>query len=624
MCGSSVHSGEKMCPGVSSLVEHCRPKTDLIPFPFAAFLRLPCPVGSSVVGAASLPPYSGRVKTTRKPAFLSTYEHGVCVKWDHDDGLCSMVNSWNSLESPVPSIQIALMFSPLGMGLLDFTMCSVKLSCEVLMKAPGTWKSQWCQMSLPSSMLGDTPPNPLIKLEAVFVPTNVDGKPTSTSIPSMVPGKNTMMSPIRTPKPVLPPTMEVASRAEPTDTPQLPTLPDLQEESRPEPEIDVQDSLSEEMTTANEASAHLLRISSFWVPSACHVCSKLLMGYNKGFECEACRTICCEDCRLNVDLELPCGSDEARFKVDSSIRNRMSVGNIMAVVAPDKVYAEQRKESSVPLVIEAQEDTSIGSLKFQFRRACLFQQALTPIASPETVFRTSHLTREGEYYCRITSSVGGKSIRTRPVYSGSPHFNSKQLEMMVSSYGEEFRLDCVDARTDQIVGSALLSTQGILQMQRDEVILKGGASLLQCFAGPIVERGVRPPMKLMLRKGVNKAFGLDFYVPPKEMSLESKDSVAEKGAISGWLEVSLGLEEFFHRLYHSRRPIACPTRPKDDFNTALFQVHIMRAKVIFEELNDMLDLYFYVVSWKSPFLTGCTLMILMSLCLRFDTEYVGR
>jgi hypothetical protein len=302
----------------------------------------------------------------------------------------------------------------------------------------------------------------------------------------------------------------------------------------------------------------------------------------------------------------------------------MSVGNIMAVVAPDKVYAEQRKESSVPLVIEAQEDTSIGSLKFQFRRACLFEQALTPIASPETVFRTSHLTREGEYYCRITSSAGGKSVRTRPVYSGSPHFNSKQLEMMVSSYGEEFRLDCVDARTDQIVGSALLSTQGILQMQRDEVILKGGASLLQCFAGPIVERGVRPPMKLMLRKGVNKAFGLDFYVPPKEMSLQSKDSVAEKGAISGWLEVSLGLEESVNRLYHLRRPIACPTRPKDDFNTALFQVHIMRAKVIFEELNDMLDLYFYVVSWKNPFLTGCTLMILMSLCLRFDTEYVGR
>ena len=617
-----MRSGENKFRGVSSLLENCRPELDLITF--AALVRLPCPVGSSVVGAASLPPYSGKVKTTRKPAFLSTYEHGVCVKWDHDDGLCSMVNSWNSFESPVPSIQIALMFSPLGMGLLDFTMCSLKLSCEVLMKAPGTWKSQWCQMSLPSSMLGDTPPNPLIKLEAMFVPTNVDGKPTDPSMPSTVPVKKVIMSPIRTPKPVHPVTMELSSRPEPTDKRKLPTPPNLNEESRLELDNGLQDSVSEEMTTANEASAHLLRISSFWVPTSCHVCSKILVGYNKGFECEACRTICCEDCRLNVDLELPCGSDEARYKVDSSIRNKMSVGNIMAVVAPDKLYAEQRKESSVPLVVEAQIDTSIGSLKFQFRRACLFQQALSPIASPETVFRASHPTREGEYYCRITSSVGGKSVRTRPVYSGSPHFNSKQLEMMVSSYGEEFRLDCVDARTDQTVGSALLSTQGILQMQRDEVILKCGASLLQCFAGPIVERGIRAPTKLMLRKGVNKAFGLDFYVPPKEMSHESKDGTAEKGAISGWLEVSLGLEEFVNRLYHARRPIVCPARPKDDFNTALFQVHIMRAKVIFEELNDVLDLYLYVVSWKSPFLTGCTLMILVSLCLRFDTEYVGR
>jgi hypothetical protein len=193
--------------------------------------------------------------------------------------------------------------------------------------------------------------------------------------------------------------------------------------------------------------------------------------------------------------------------------------------------------------------------------------------------------------------------------------------MMVSNYGEEFRLDCVDARTDQIVGSALLSTQGILQMQRDEVIFKYGASLLQCFSGPIVERGVRPPMKLILRKGVNKAFGLDFYIPPREF--ESRDGGAEKGAISGWLEVSLGLEEFVHRLYHRRRPIQCPERPKDDFNTSLFQVHIMRAKFIFEGLNDMLDLYFYLVSWKNPSVTGCTLLVLVALCLWFDTEYIG-
>jgi len=587
-------------------------------------VSLPCPVGSSVVCSASLPPYSGRVKTTRKPAFLSTYEHGVCVKWDRDDGLCSMVNSWNSVESPVPSIQIALMFSPLGMGLLDFTMCSVTLSCEVLMKAPGQWKMQWCQMSLPSSMLGDTPPAPLIHLEATFVPTTVDGKPADTSIFSATRIKKVMMSPVRAPKPVVPISVDASGHSEASNTSKPPTPPIPQEETSPESEGEMHNDISKEETTAHEASAHLLRVSSFWVPTACHVCSKILMVHNKGFLCEACGIICCDDCRLNVDLELPCGSEEARAIVESSIRNKISVGNIMAVVAPDKVYAEQRKESNTPNASGTDGDTSIGSLKFQFRQACLFQQALAPSASPETAFRTSHSTREGEYYCRITSSIGGKSVRTRPAYSGNPHFNSKQLEMMVNNYGEEFRLDCVDARTDQIVGSALLSTQSILQMQRDEVISAYGSSLFQCLSGPIVERGVRPPMKLMLRKGVNKAFGLNFYIPHTETSLESRDGGAEKGAISGWLEVSLGLEEFVGRLYHLRRPIVCPARPKEDFNTSLFQVHVTRAKAIFDELNDMLDMYLYIVSWKNPFVTGFSLVFVVALCLRFDAEYVGR
>ncbi len=98
-----------------------------------------------------------------------------------------------------------------------------------------------------------------------------------------------------------------------------------------------------------------------------------------------------------------------------------------------------------------------------------------------------------------------------------------------SHYGEEFRLDCVDARTDEVVGTALLSTQGILQMQRDETIQRDGALLVQCFRGPIVERGTRPGIKLMLRKGVKNAFGLEFYVSSREMSLEAGGAEFEKG-----------------------------------------------------------------------------------------------
>ena len=96
-------------------------------------------------------------------------------------------------------------------------------------------------------------------------------------------------------------------------------------------------------------------------------------------------------------------------------------------------------------------------------------------------------------------------------------------------YGEEFRLECVDAQTDEVVGTALLSTQGILQMQRDDAIRKYGASLFQCFRGPIVERGTRPGIKLLLRKGVKNAFGLDFYASSSEVGLEGRGTESEKG-----------------------------------------------------------------------------------------------
>lgn len=96
------------------------------------------------------------------------------------------------------------------------------------------------------------------------------------------------------------------------------------------------------------------------------------------------------------------------------------------------------------------------------------------------------------------------------------------------------------------------------------------------------------------------------------------------GAVSGWLEISLGLEEFVDRLYDPQKPIECPSRPPEDFNTTMFQVHVMRAKVIFEDLNAVLELYLYAVSWRDPLLTGSSLAFLVWLCLRFNAEYIGR
>lgn len=568
--------------------------------------RLPCPVGSSVVAATSLPPFSGRVKTIRKVAFLSTYEHGVCVKWDQekDEGLCSMVNSWNNQDSPIPSIKISLLFSPLGMGWFDFTMCTVLLSCKLLLKSPGIWKSQWCQADLPDSMVANASGDvPLIQLEAMFVPTNIDG--------------SVLMSPTRKKMPLKTPR-----------SPKRPILP-LSDESSPTKDEEPEKPAIESPPEDDPTSPHLLRASSFWIPSVCNVCSRILLGTNKGYHCEACSVVCCGDCRLNVDLEIPCGSEEARSRVETSMQSKITLSNILSIIAPDEGYTEKTKigEATVSGTTTANHRDNpggIGCLRIEFKRANLFEQPLPPDESPDAVFASIRPSRDGEYYARITSSMGDtKMARTRPVYSGNPHFNSKEIQFLVAHYGEEFRLDCVDAQTDEVVGTALLSTQGILQMQRDEAIHRYGASLFQCFRGPIVERGVRPGIKILLRKGVKNAFGLEFYVSSSEVGLDG-GTESEKGAISGWLEISLGLEEYFYHLFHPFKPLECPERPPDEFNMAMFQVHIMRAKVILEQLNDILDLYLYTVSWKDPLLTLTSLILMVLLCVRFNSEYIGR
>lgn len=74
----------------------------------------------------------------------------------------------------------------------------------------------------------------------------------------------------------------------------------------------------------------------------------------------------------------------------------------------------------------------------------------------------------------------------------------------------EFRLDIIDASTDITVGTALLTTQGILQEQRDILITRYGASLFQFLKGPLQWKGKRL-LKLELRTGVKSGFGSDFY-----------------------------------------------------------------------------------------------------------------
>ena len=40
-------------------------------------------------------------------------------------------------------------------------------------------------------------------------------------------------------------------------------------------------------------------------------------------------------------------------------------------------------------------------------------------------------------------------------------------------------------------------------------------------------------------------------------------------------------------------------------------------------MNDVVENYKYVVSWKDPLVTGSSLLVFILMCIRFDAEYIG-
>jgi hypothetical protein len=379
------------------------------------------------------------VKSKRKNAFLVSLEHGVCVKWkqhknnnnnnggiNDDDGLCSMVNGWSSKDSPIPSIKIDLLFSPLGMGLLDFTMATVELSSAILLRNPGAWRERWCQLEIPSSMQSgsgiDNNTNsyfhrfPLVKIQAVF----------TRSIPSSG-ESNSFFSFASTQQHHLPPPFEKLVIL-------LPTRGEIQVENgpaqtqveftsqSPPPRVnsDATQSLSaldgirpkkmtrehqdkdlvgteeeddenggeddEDMHSldiASEAAVgiddgstasrnpqtdsaldpHLLCAETYWIPGSCSVCSRVLIGRNGGFHSKECGIDCCGDCRLNVDLRVPCGSDLAHDIVEKNFKGKMSLSGLLNYVAPDETFEQKKiEEDSMHSLRKSESLSTAGGL----------------------------------------------------------------------------------------------------------------------------------------------------------------------------------------------------------------------------------------------------------------------
>lgn len=430
--------------------------------------QLPCPVGSSVCAAVSLPPYQGRVRTERTAAFLAPGEHGVCARWEHlsEAGLVSMVNAWNNEESPLPQIKIDMSFSPSRMAILEFSMCSISLDCHDLFQSPCVWKTQWCKTS-PSDSKSKAGNKylvenqlPLIQLEAMFMPSGTDDEhgedqnalQQAATHDSSVNDEDEFHDTINDEAS----TVDQFSLPARQDDNSIMTGAVLQvagDESFRAPTLRSGATISTHMT-ASASKQHLLRIKSFWVPAKCSVCSKVMVGKNSGFRCEVCSLDCCKDCRLNVDIELPCGSDAAAKVVQGSIQNKLSVGQIMNMVAPDESFQaqEQAEKSDKELAAEDSNGTqynqlssmegsaeeAIGCFKINIMRACVFRSPMAADSDPFDVFdRTNRRDfRTGDYYLRISLDTGSKdklrSSRTHTIQNtATPKFSTGEMRFNV-------------------------------------------------------------------------------------------------------------------------------------------------------------------------------------------------
>lgn len=410
-------------------------------------------------------------------------------------------------------------------------------------------------------------------------------------------------------------------------------------------------------------------------PSWCGACQSVVgMGWRRGYRCETCGVPCCDNCQLQLDLVLPCGSEEAReaaragsataYAARRAAERFPTVGTILSVVAPiqeeggdddgenagdgeavggdgagkTESRAADDNESSKDKVPGNDGGTGVGTLRLKVKSACLLEKASPPEADMDDVVAREERgapLRTGDHYCRVTptgSVNGGKggegtsSRRTRTVFqTAKPRFDGEEMDFSIEHYGVEFRLEVLDANTDRPVGSSLLTTQGLLQRQRDAMSVQEGLTL-QSLLDPRRQRPWRSTVKLELRMGVKSGFGLDFFNAAKmkgSTAATAKDEgTRTAGEIRGWIEVEIFFQENVG-LICGPDPKPCPPRPPPDFNVDLIQLHIARIGALVEDAKKAVENYQYLVSWNDPALTLMSLIVFVFSCIRFDTEYFG-
>jgi hypothetical protein len=396
--------------------------------------RLPCPNGAAVQCVVSLKPWRGKVRTVKTNAFHGPAdENGVCVNWEEDEtSPLTMVHAYSSDESPIPSIQVDLKFIPLGV--FGFTMASLTLSCETLLMNPNQAKRKWFVMKTSASessveTLALDDHVPLVEIEAMFEP-------------SRDPNDELAIEEVGAPVDVV----EVAQ----TNSYEGSVVEEasvVQTRSGAASAL-YDDDVSSHMTHSGsmqsyrrlQAKTHRLRLQTFRMPAKCCVCKKsILSGLWKmnSFRCEECSVDCCGDCRLQIDIKLPCGSDLARDAVSSAIQNTLSIDKILNILAPvDHSNKPAQTTRATPVGFDEKDEegsAGIGILNLEFVRSFVLQESVPPETDPaEVLGREQTSFREGDYYMRVTRVGSNDTARTHTIQNtGKPKFEAEQFRLKV-------------------------------------------------------------------------------------------------------------------------------------------------------------------------------------------------
>lgn len=364
----------------------------------------------------------------------------------------------------------------------------------------------------------------------------------------------------------------------------------------------------------NKQTLHLFqKVSYKMTPATCCSCQKPI-NWRTAFQCELCKIDCCQDCRVQVDLSVPCGSQKAKQLAAAAIQNKFTVDNVLNIIAPTDHLPAVASPNVSPVNSAKQVSVtgSIGKLKLQLLQAYVLVDSISALADPQQVLE-KELYRPGDYYVRIH---GTETVRTRTIQqsNGQPNLQDNgELVFVVPHYGTEFKIEVIDANVDKVIGSSFITTQGLLQRQRDFLIEEKGSP----FSSFLYPKPCREPLDLVLELRTEMDKSLDYFSPPP-----TSGQVSKPGDIAGCIRVRAVFEEDFKSLY-GKHPYLCPGRPGEALNMSIFQMHLARISTIVENLKHCVALYQYVVGWEDPVVTLLSLIVFLQLCSWFNPAYIG-